>query len=109
MAVAETFSPVADRPTVDAGRWAGIERPYSEADVLRLRGSLQIRYTLAERGAEKLWDLLHTETYVNALGAMTGSQAVLSDRAGLHAIYLSGWQVAADANTSGHTYPDQSL
>ena len=109
MAVAETLSSVADRPTVDADRWAGIERPYSEADVVRLRGSLQIRHTLAERGAEKLWDRLHTEMYVNALGAMTGSQAVQSVRAGLQAIYLSGWQVAADANTSGHTYPDQSL
>src|SRR5436190_7792235 len=109
MAVAASLSPVADRPTVDAGRWAGIERPYSESDVARLRGLLRIRYTLAERGAERLWDLLNTEPYVNALGALTGSQAVQTVRAGLQAIYLSGWQVAADANTSGHTYPDQSL
>ena len=109
MAVAASLSPVADRPTIDTDRWAGIERPYAESDVARLRGSLRIRYTLAERGAKRLWDLLHTEPYVNALGALTGSQAVQMVRAGLKAIYLSGWQVAADANTSGHTYPDQSL
>jgi isocitrate lyase len=90
-------------------RWAGIVRPYAEADVERLRGSLRIHYTLAERGARRLWDLLHSEDYVNALGALTGSQAVQMVRAGLKAIYLSGWQVAADANTSGNTYPDQSL
>jgi isocitrate lyase len=90
-------------------RWDGITRPYTEADVARLRGSLRIHYTLAERGARRLWDALHTEKYVNALGALTGSQAVQMVRAGLQAIYLSGWQVAADGNTSGHTYPDQSL
>ena len=93
----------------ETDRWAGVRRPYSEADVERLRGSLRIQYTLAERGATRLWHVLHTERYVNALGALTGSQAVQMARAGLQAIYLSGWQVAADANTSGHTYPDQSL
>ena len=100
--------PVAD-PIVDRGRWDGIERPYTEVDVQRLRGSLQIQYTLAARGARRIWGLLHEQDYVNALGASTGSQAVQMVRAGLTAIYVSGWQVAADANTSGHTYPDQSL
>jgi isocitrate lyase len=84
-------------------------RPYSEADVARLRGSIQIEYTLAERGARRLWDLLSTQDYVHALGALTGAQAVQMVRAGLQAIYLSGWQVAADANSAGQTYPDQSL
>jgi len=93
----------------ETDRWAGITRPYDHTEVERLRGSLRIQYTLAERGARRLWDLLHTETYVNALGALTGSQAVQMVRAGLKAIYLSGWQVAADANTAGQTYPDQSL
>jgi isocitrate lyase len=101
--------PVAERTARERERWAGITRPYSDTDVERLRGSLRIHYTLAERGANRLWDLLHTERYVNALGALTGSQAVQMVRAGLEAIYLSGWQVAADANTSGQTYPDQSL
>jgi isocitrate lyase len=100
--------PVAE-PMTESDRWSGIDRPYTEADVERLRGTLRIHYTLAERGARRLWDLLHTEEYVNALGALTGSQAVQMVRAGLKAIYLSGWQVAADANTAGHTYPDQSL
>ncbi|WLD91967.1 isocitrate lyase [Alkalihalobacillus sp. AL-G] len=90
-------------------RWNGIVRPYSVEDVLRLRGSVQIEYTLATNGAERLWKLLHTDPYVNALGALTGNQAVQQVRAGLKAIYLSGWQVAADANLSGHMYPDQSL
>lgn len=90
-------------------RWQGIQRPYSAVDVLRLRGSLQVRHTLAEHGAEKLWRLLHEEKYVNALGALTGNQAMQQVRAGLKAIYLSGWQVAADANLSGQMYPDQSL
>jgi isocitrate lyase len=90
-------------------RWEGIERPYSAADVLRLRGSLKIERTLARRGAERLWDLMHTEPYVHALGAVTGNQAVQMVEAGLQAIYLSGWQVAADANNAGQTYPDQSL
>jgi isocitrate lyase len=90
-------------------RWKGIERPYSGADVERLRGSVQIEYTLARLGAERLWHLLHTEKFVPALGALTGNQAVQQVKAGLKAIYLSGWQVAADANLAGHMYPDQSL
>jgi isocitrate lyase len=90
-------------------RWNGITREYTAEDVLRLRGSIDIRYTLAEMGAERLWDLLNTEPYVNALGALTGNQAIQQVRAGLKAIYLSGWQVAADANLAGHMYPDQSL
>jgi len=92
-----------------AGRFDGIERPYSPADVIRLRGSVQIEQTLARRGAEKLWSLLKSEPYINALGAVTGNQAMQQVRAGLKAIYLSGWQVAADANTAGAMYPDQSL
>jgi isocitrate lyase len=90
-------------------RWQGIKRPYSAEDVLRLRGSIQIEYTLARLGAERLWDLLHSEPYVAALGALTGNQAVQQVKAGLKAIYLSGWQVAADANLAGQMYPDQSL
>ena len=91
------------------GRFDGIERPYGPEDVLRLRGSLPITHTLAERGANRLWQLLHDEPFVNALGAVTGNQAMQMVRAGLKAIYLSGWQVAADANTAGAMYPDQSL
>ena len=90
-------------------RWSGIERTYSAEDVIRLRGSVQEEQTLARLGAERLWNLLHTEDYVNALGALTGNQAVQQVKAGLKAIYLSGWQVAADANLGGQTYPDQSL
>ncbi|AIM16839.1 MULTISPECIES: isocitrate lyase [Neobacillus] len=90
-------------------RWKGIIRPYSAEDVIKLRGSIDIEYTLAKRGAEKLWKLINEEDYVNALGALTGNQAVQQVKAGLKAIYLSGWQVAADANLSGHMYPDQSL
>lgn len=90
-------------------RWEGITRPYTADDVERLRGSIQIEYTLARRGAEKLWEMLHTEPYVAALGALTGNQAVQQVKAGLKAIYLSGWQVAADANNAGQMYPDQSL
>ncbi|MFK4411678.1 isocitrate lyase [Bacillus sp. RC251] len=90
-------------------RWKGITRPYSAQDVIRLRGSIDIEHTLARRGAEKLWASLHTEDYINALGALTGNQAMQQVKAGLKAIYLSGWQVAADANLSGHMYPDQSL
>jgi len=90
-------------------RWQGIERGYTAEDVVRLRGSVKIKYTLAEIGARRLWDLLHTEHYVAALGAMTGCQAVQQVQAGLKAIYLSGWQVAADANLAGQMYPDQSL
>jgi isocitrate lyase len=90
-------------------RWKGIHRPYSAADVVRLRGTVAVEYTLAKLGAEKLWRYLHTEDYVNALGALTGNMAMQQVKAGLKAIYLSGWQVAADANTAGQMYPDQSL
>ena len=90
-------------------RWQGILRPYGDTDVARLRGSLRIEHTLAERGARRLWELLHGEDFVPALGAQTGNQAMQQVRAGLKAIYVSGWQVAADANLSGQTYPDQSL
>jgi isocitrate lyase len=90
-------------------RWNGIKRTYSAEDVIRLRGSVQIEHTLASIGAQRLWELLHTEDYIHALGALTGNQAVQQVKAGLKAIYLSGWQVAADANLSGQMYPDQSL
>jgi isocitrate lyase len=90
-------------------RWEGIRRDYTAADVVRLRGSVHVESTLARRGAERLWDLLHAESYVNALGALTGNQAIQMVEAGLKAIYLSGWQVAADANLAGQMYPDQSL
>jgi isocitrate lyase len=90
-------------------RWAGVERSYSAEDVVRLRGSVQEEHTLARLGAERLWAMLHEDGYVNTLGALTGNQAVQQVKAGLRAIYLSGWQVAADANVAGQTYPDQSL
>jgi isocitrate lyase len=90
-------------------RWRGVRRDYSAKDVVRLRGSVQEEHTLARLGAERLWWLLHTEDFVPSLGAVTGNQAVQQVRAGLPAIYLSGWQVAADANLAGQTYPDQSL
>ncbi|GAA2610813.1 isocitrate lyase [Paractinoplanes durhamensis] len=90
-------------------RWTGIKRTYTADDVVKLRGTVQEQHTLAERGAQRLWELLNSEDYINALGALTGGQAVQQVRAGLKAIYLSGWQVAADANLSGNTYPDQSL
>jgi isocitrate lyase len=90
-------------------RWAGVTRPYSMQDVERLRGSLHIECTLARHGAERLWELLHSESHVAALGAMTGNQAIQQVKAGLQAIYVSGWQVAADANDAGQMYPDQSL
>jgi len=90
-------------------RWQGVTRLYTAADVLKLRGSVRIEHTLARMGAERLWELLHEQPYVNALGAMTGNQAVQQVQAGLHAIYVSGWQVAADANDAGQMYPDQSL
>ncbi|MCC7386228.1 MAG: isocitrate lyase [Deltaproteobacteria bacterium] len=90
-------------------RWEGVVRPYQRADVERLRGSVKIQYTLADLGARRLWDSMLSQDYVNALGAMTGNQAVQQVRAGLKAIYCSGWQVAADANVSGQMYPDQSL
>ena len=92
-----------------SARWSGVERTYCAEDVVRLRGRIVEESTLARRGAERLWDLLHTRDYVNALGALSGQQAVQMVKAGLEAIYLSGWQVAADANLSGQTYPDQSL
>jgi isocitrate lyase len=90
-------------------RWAGIQRGYKAADVVRLRGSVQPEHTFARRGAEKLWNLVNTEPFVNALGALTGNQAMQQVKAGLKAIYLSGWQVAGDANSNGEMYPDQSL
>ncbi|HHY55217.1 MAG TPA: isocitrate lyase [Chloroflexi bacterium] len=92
-----------------APRWAGIIRPYTAEQVLRLRGSFMVEYTIARMGAERLWSLLHTEPFVRALGAVTGNQAVQMVQAGLKAIYMSGWQVAGDNNTAGETYPDQSL
>jgi isocitrate lyase len=96
-------------PHAPAGRFDMVERPYSAAEVIKLRGSVQIAHTLAERGANRLWKALHEAPYVNALGAVTGNQAMQMAKAGLQAIYLSGWQVAADANTAGAMYPDQSL
>ena len=90
-------------------RWKGVVRPYSAQRVAELQGSIVEEHTLAERGAKRLWKMLHEEDYINALGAITGNQAVQMVRAGLKAIYLSGWQVAADGNTSDNTYPDQSL
>jgi len=102
-----TFSDLV--PGAPAGRFGGIERPYTAAEVERLRGSLPIRHTLAEHGANRLWRLLHEDDFVNALGALSGNQAMQMVRAGLKAIYLSGWQVAADANSAGAMYPDQSL
>ncbi len=96
-------------PGATPGRFEGIERPYAPADVVRLRGSLPVHHTLAEHAADRLWRLLREEPFVNALGALSGNQAMQMVRAGLKAIYLSGWQVAADANTAGAMYPDQSL
>src|SRR5258707_10514508 len=90
-------------------RWHGVERPYSEADAARLRGSVKIEYSLARLGAEKLWRLLHSEPVVAGLGCMTGNQAIQTVQAGLKAIYCSGWQVAGDGNYAGEVYPDQSL
>jgi len=103
-----TAAALAQRWQQDA-RWQGVTRPYSAEDVLRLRGSVVIEHTLARLGAERLWELLHAEPFVPTLGALTGNQAVQQVKAGLKAIYLSGWQVAADANLAGQTYPDQSL
>src|SRR5690606_28814211 len=90
-------------------RWNGIKRGYSEQDVINLRGSIQIEHSLARRGSERLWSLLHSEPFVNSLGALTGNQAMQQVKAGLKAIYLSGWQVAGRANLAGEMYPDQSL
>ena len=105
-----THSRNGDSPNGHAtDRWRGIERPYTAADVDRLRGPVAVEHTLARLGAERLWKLLHSDDHVAALGALTGGQAVQMAKAGLKAIYLSGWQVAADANLAGQTYPDQSL
>ncbi len=93
----------------NTARWNGIKRTYSAADVAKLRGTVQVEYSLARLGANRLWESLNTKSYINALGALTGNMAVQQVRAGLEAIYLSGWQVAADANLSGNMYPDQSL
>jgi isocitrate lyase len=98
-----------ERDWAENPRWSGIQRGYSAADVVRLRGSLPIEHTLAKRGADKLWRLINTEPFVNSLGALTGNQAMQQVKAGLKAIYLSGWQVAGDANSNGEMYPDQSL
>ena len=98
-----------ERDWAENPRWKGIKRGYSGADVVRLRGSLPIEHTLAQRGAEKLWNLINTEPFVNTLGALTGNQAMQQVKAGLKGIYLSGWQVAGDANSNGEMYPDQSL
>jgi isocitrate lyase len=107
-AIASAAEELTARWTTDP-RWAGIERTYSAEDVIRLRGSVVEEHTLARLGADKLWRLLHETDYIHALGALTGNQAVQQVKAGLRAIYLSGWQVAADANLAGQTYPDQSL
>jgi len=98
-----------ERRWAEDERWAGIERPYSAEEVVRLRGSIHVEHSLARHGAERLWTLLHGEEHVAALGALSGGQAVQMVKAGLKAIYLSGWQVAADANLGEHVYPDQSL
>src|SRR5215471_1773886 len=90
-------------------RWTGIARPYQPEDVERLRGTLRIEHTLSQLGSVRLWNLLHSESFVCALGAMTGNQAIQQARAGLPAIYVSGWQVAADSNLAGEMYPDESL
>ena len=98
-----------EREWATESRWNGIKRPYSAADVYRLRGTVQIEYTLAKRGATRLWQLLQQDEPITALSAITGAQAVQCVRAGLKSIYCSGWQVAGDMNTAQHTYPDQSL
>ena len=108
----KTPLPTADQLRLDwtnNPRWAGVTRPYSAEDVVRLRGTVPVEHSLARHGAEKLWSSLHREDFVNALGALTGNQAMQQVKAGLKAIYLSGWQVAADANIAGEMYPDQSL
>src|SRR5213082_3676583 len=106
MTMAKTFEQMVPAP---AGRFDGISRPYTPAEVEKLRGSVPIAYTLAEKGANRLWESLKKEPFVNSLGAVTGNQAMQQARAGLPAIYLSGWQVAADSNAAGAMYPDQSL
>jgi isocitrate lyase len=113
MSAAQPFDPIADLPPVTRepipGRWDGVVRPYSAEDVRKLRGSYHVEHTLADRGARKLWNALKTEPFVHSLGAITGNQAMQQVRAGLKAIYLSGWQVAADNNEASAMYPDQSL
>jgi len=105
----DTFIPAENALPWTSSRWQGIRRPYTAVDVDRLRGTIRLPHMLATRGAEKLWRLLHTEKFIPSLGALTGNQALQQVRAGLKAIYVSGWQVAADANGSGQVYPDQSL
>src|SRR5689334_6850750 len=100
---------VLTKETNDTDRWKGIVRPYTQEQVKRLSGSVKIDYTLARLGARRFWNLLKEEKFVSALGALTGNQAIQQVQAGLKAIYLSGWQVAADANHAGQMYPDQSL
>jgi isocitrate/methylisocitrate lyase len=109
MTTPETRANELTRDWETSPRWEGVERPYSAADVVKLQGSFPIEHTLAKRGAQRLWDLLKSEDYVNALGALSGGQAVQMVKAGLKAIYLSGWQVAGDANIAEEVYPDQSL
>src|SRR2546423_10358627 len=105
----ELTEPQLDSVWAKDARWKGITRPYTAKDVVRLRGTVHVEHSLARLGAERLWELLHTEDYIRALGALTGNQAVQQVQAGLKAIYLSGWQVAGDANLAGQMYPDQSL
>ena len=93
----------------DLKRFSGIKRDYSKEDVEKLKGTFNIEYTLSKYQSEKLWNLLNTEPYINTLGSLSGNQAIQHAKAGLKAIYLSGWQVAADANSAGEMYPDQSL
>ncbi|MFN5352441.1 MAG: isocitrate lyase [Burkholderiaceae bacterium] len=109
MATREQQAQALAKDWAENSRWKGIKRNYTAEDVVRLRGSVQVEHTLAKRGSEKLWSLMHTEPFVNALGALTGNQAMQQVKAGLKAIYLSGWQVAGDANLAGEMYPDQSL
>ena len=109
MATREQQAQALAKEWADNPRWKGIKRNYTADDVVRLRGSVAVEHTLAKRGSEKLWNLMHTEPFVNALGALTGNQAMQQVKAGLKAIYLSGWQVAGDANLAGEMYPDQSL
>ena len=99
----------AEKISYELKRYSGIKRDYTEKEVERLRGSIKIEYSLFKNQSQKLWKLLNSETYVNTLGSLSGNQAVQHAKAGLKAIYLSGWQVAADANTAGEMYPDQSL
>ena len=105
----QEFTSALARDWATDGRWDGITRPYSAADVYRLRGSIDIEYSLARHGAATLWRLLQEENYVAVLSAITGNQAIQEIQAGLKAIYVSGWQVAADANNANEMYPDQSL